>query len=166
MTNLRRVEFEVLGIPQPKGSMKSFVLKRPGQKPRAIVTNANRNTKAWELLVRFEAQQAWRERDLFLGPVAIGITFTFPRPVGLAKRVRHHVTRPDTDKLARSVLDALTGIAYLDDKQVVDLLARKRYATSATEGPRVRIIVEDAAEPGLFDSVLGALASDVMAKRL
>jgi Holliday junction resolvase RusA-like endonuclease len=32
---------------------------------------------------------------------------------------------PDLDKLVRAVLDALTGIAYLDDKQVVAINARR-----------------------------------------
>jgi Holliday junction resolvase RusA-like endonuclease len=39
-----------------------------------------------------------------------------------------HPTRPpDIDKVARALLDALTGIAYTDDAQVVDLIISKRY---------------------------------------
>jgi crossover junction endodeoxyribonuclease RusA len=34
----------------------------------------------------------------------------------------------DTDKLIRSVCDALTGIAYYDDSQVVDITAKKRFS--------------------------------------
>ena len=37
-------------------------------------------------------------------------------------------TKPDTDNIAKSILDSLNGIAYLDDKQVVDLRVRKQYA--------------------------------------
>ena len=35
----------------------------------------------------------------------------------------------DTDKLIRSVCDALTGIAWYDDSQVVDITAKKRFAS-------------------------------------
>ena len=33
----------------------------------------------------------------------------------------------DTDKLIRSVCDALTGIVWYDDSQVVDITAKKRF---------------------------------------
>ena len=36
-------------------------------------------------------------------------------------------TMPDIDKLARCALDALTGIVFRDDAQIVDLHATKRY---------------------------------------
>lgn len=36
-------------------------------------------------------------------------------------------TAGDIDKLSRSILDALTGIVYEDDSQVVILNARKEY---------------------------------------
>ena len=35
----------------------------------------------------------------------------------------------DTDKLIRSVCDALTGICWYDDSQVVDIVAKKRFAS-------------------------------------
>lgn len=42
-------------------------------------------------------------------------------------------SKPDIDNVAKSVLDALTGIAYVDDKQVYDLCCNKNYdVTSET----------------------------------
>lgn len=35
--------------------------------------------------------------------------------------------KPDADNIAKSVLDALNGVAYADDKQVVDLGIKKYY---------------------------------------
>ena len=35
----------------------------------------------------------------------------------------------DTDKLLRSVCDALTGVCWWDDSQVVDITAKKRFHT-------------------------------------
>lgn len=39
--------------------------------------------------------------------------------------------KPDTDNIAKSILDSLNGIAYLDDKQVTDLRIRKQYSEVA-----------------------------------
>ncbi|MTP71304.1 RusA family crossover junction endodeoxyribonuclease, partial [Turicibacter sanguinis] len=33
----------------------------------------------------------------------------------------------DNDNIAKSVLDALNGLAYVDDKQIVELKVRKYY---------------------------------------
>lgn len=35
--------------------------------------------------------------------------------------------KPDLDKLCRTVLDALTGVAYKDDSQVIGIIANERY---------------------------------------
>ena len=44
------------------------------------------------------------------------------------------VVKPDVDNVAKSILDALNGIVYLDDKQIIELDIKKIYAeTSWTE---------------------------------
>ena len=35
--------------------------------------------------------------------------------------------KPDADNIAKSVLDALNGLAYADDKQIVTLVVDKYY---------------------------------------
>ena len=47
--------------------------------------------------------------------------------------------KPDTDNIAKSILDSLNGIAYKDDKQVVDLRVRKQYA----EVPSVSVWISE-----------------------
>ncbi|MCR4339570.1 MAG: RusA family crossover junction endodeoxyribonuclease [Gemmatimonadaceae bacterium] len=47
-------------------------------------------------------------------------------------------TKPDADKLTRALLDALTGVAYVDDSQVVHLGIRKEWALT---GPGTRVEV-------------------------
>lgn len=47
--------------------------------------------------------------------------------------------KPDTDNIAKSILDSLNKIAYLDDKQVVDLKVKKMYA----EKPCVYVAIEE-----------------------
>ena len=39
--------------------------------------------------------------------------------------------KPDCDNLAKSILDSLNGLAYQDDKQVVELSIKKYYAENA-----------------------------------
>ena len=39
--------------------------------------------------------------------------------------------KPDCDNLAKSILDSLDGLAYQDDKQVVELSIKKYYAENA-----------------------------------
>lgn len=43
--------------------------------------------------------------------------------------------KPDTDNVAKIVLDALNGIAYHDDAQIVQLTVLKRYSTE----PKVKV---------------------------
>ena len=44
------------------------------------------------------------------------------------KKVLYPATKPDLDKLVRSVGDALKGLAYEEDSRIVDIDARKRFA--------------------------------------
>lgn len=65
----------------------------------------------------------------------VSIGFFLPRP----KRTKLDSPRPDLDKLVRSCLDAMTGVIYADDSQVVRVTASKRWADA--EGPGARVIV-------------------------
>ena len=47
--------------------------------------------------------------------------------------------KPDTDNVAKSIQDALNGIAFKDDKQVVELLVKKCYSTE----PRAVVTIEE-----------------------
>lgn len=47
--------------------------------------------------------------------------------------------KPDADNIAKSILDALNGIAFKDDKQVVELLVKKHYSTE----PKAVVTIEE-----------------------
>lgn len=49
------------------------------------------------------------------------------------------IKRPDCDNIAKSVLDALNGLAYKDDSQIVKLTVIKEYA----EKPSVFVRIEE-----------------------
>ncbi len=52
--------------------------------------------------------------------------------------------KPDSDNIAKIILDSLNNIAYDDDKQVVDLEVQKWYS----DEPRVLVRLEKSAENG------------------
>lgn len=65
------------------------------------------------------------------GPVRVLCEFVFARPAShtrAERAVTSKITKPDGDKLVRATLDALTGLAYVDDAQVSDGRWVKRYA--------------------------------------
>ena len=54
-------------------------------------------------------------------------------------RIFRPTTKPDADNYAKGVLDALKGVAWEDDGQVVDLIARKYYSAN----PRIEITIKE-----------------------
>ncbi len=60
-------------------------------------------------------------------PVELHLEYTFLRPDGAPKRRKLPSVKPDLDKLVRATLDALTGVIYQDDGQVVNIIASKVY---------------------------------------
>lgn len=132
-----QIEFTVLGVPIPKGSTKAFM--RPGMR-FPVVTNDNAKTKPWATTVTTMAQQHAPPGGPWHGPVALMVWFTLPRPKSLPKKTVHHVKKPDLDKLVRNIKDALKGVIYRDDAQVVHVEARKSYENPMVPpGVRVRL---------------------------
>ena len=63
------------------------------------------------------------------GAIGIEIVFRVRRPKTVKRD--YPTVAPDLDKYIRGVLDALTGIAYQDDSQVIDIKAKKVYSDIA-----------------------------------
>jgi Holliday junction resolvase RusA-like endonuclease len=59
------------------------------------------------------------------GAVKVEIDFIFNRPKSVTREFP--TVAPDLDKLTRAVLDGLTGVAYVDDAQVILIQAVKTY---------------------------------------
>jgi len=89
--------------------------------------------EAWESRIATAAQEARGPLPLLEGPVAVEVSIRSVCPKGeMRKREprpeRWKTTTPDVDKIARCVLDALTGVLYRDDAQVAELRIEKRVA--------------------------------------
>lgn len=121
----KRVLFKVPGIALPQGSMRPGVTKTG----KPFMHSDNPNLQEWRIRVAWVAQM--QRRGVFFErreAVTVGLGFFFVRPKSLPKGVAHHVTRPDIDKLERAVFDALTGVLWHDDSQVVAVTKRKGFA--------------------------------------
>jgi Holliday junction resolvase RusA-like endonuclease len=128
-----KIEFTVFAEAVPQGSKRAFVRGN-----RAYVVNVkDKQLKDWRQQVAQEALSVLPEGfELMLGPAYLEVLFIRPRPAShfgtgrnagtvKASAPSFPTTRPDTLKLARSVEDALTGIVWRDDSQVVEHRMRK-----------------------------------------
>jgi Holliday junction resolvase RusA-like endonuclease len=130
------MQFFASGIPAPQGSKTKWG------------TEASKNLKPWRDTVIIAARNA-ENQQVYFGPVAIDLTFFFPRPkshygTGMnatllkARAPEWKASAPDLDKLCRAVLDGLVHSGILrDDALVVTLNAGKLY--DVTPGCRVTI---------------------------
>lgn len=76
-------------------------------------------------------------------PVAVSINAYCPLPKSRPKRVESedYTVKPDADNVAKLVLDALNGVAWEDDTQVVSLTVRKLPRTRLIDGERMDVRV-------------------------
>lgn len=131
----RELSFVVHGTPIPQGSMKGFAFRRKTGKLGVAMTSDNPKTRPWKDSVKAAAIEAWDDRPTD-DAVSLTIEFAFMPPA--SNRHPHKTTKPDIDKLARAVMDALTGVVYRDDSQVVAVSARKVF-TFGSPGVTVRV---------------------------
>lgn len=118
------IAFDVLGKPVTQGSTRAFVVGS-----RAVVTYDKRKPLMdWRGAIASAAQSCGGEKAERGTPVWVRASFRLERPKSAPKRVIRPTTKPDIDKLGRSLLDALTGILWADDSQVVSLQIIKRFA--------------------------------------
>lgn len=126
---MTEITVRMAGIPQ--GSHKAFIVKTKSGMNRAVVTNSNKASLYEErIAIAEEYTHAEGERYDSKTPIALTIEFGYIKPKSKPKKVKHMTVKPDIDKLTRAVLDALTGVAYEDDSQVVSLDVRKIYSES------------------------------------
>jgi len=130
------LDFFVHGTPIPKGSKRALQHKTT---KKVVMIEDSKRSRPWQQMV---AGSAVAHCDkMLLGPVVASLIFWMPAPKTIPKeREGTPCVKPDIDKLARVVLDALSGIAWKDDAQVISLLCYKHYATEENP-PGVKIQV-------------------------
>ena len=137
------IQFTVYGTPVGKGRPKfsTFNGHATAYTPAKTVN--------YENLVKLSVQQQQRglkpfDKDV---PLQADIIAYFPIPKSTSMKRRkmmlegkiRHTKKCDADNLAKSILDALNGIAFYDDSQVCELAVSKYYS----DEPRVDIIIRE-----------------------
>ena len=122
--------FLIPGKPQGK--------ERPRSNSQTGTIYTPRNTKNYEQVVRIcyiNAYPSVRDR-LHEGPVVVEINAYYPIPSRWSKKQRLKAlagviqpeVKPDWDNVGKIVCDALNGLAWRDDAQIVGAQVWKRYA--------------------------------------
>lgn len=118
----------VAGKPAPQGSKRYLGVKGG----KGITVESSKNVAPWRADVRDAVQAEAEALVAFKSGEAVHVElmFVMPRPSSTPKRsTPPAVKRPDVDKLARAVLDALSSAGlWVDDSQVTCLVATKRLA--------------------------------------
>lgn len=135
------IDFIVDTRPIPQGSMGGICTTRDDGTPVTVLKADNPRTHPYRRLVGFAALQAraaagiyeiFAARDV---PVRVAMTFVFVKPKSAPASRTRPVVKPDYDKLARSTTDAMTGVLWVDDDQVVDADLHKIY------GPVEQVVI-------------------------
>ncbi len=137
-----KIEFIVPGNPVGKA--------RP-RHTKSGHTYTPEKTTTYENLVKLMYSQKYKgvvfDTDV---PLAISIEAYIPIPQSVSKKKADMMKqntllptkKPDCDNIAKIICDALNGVAYPDDKQIVSMLVSKRYS----DNPYVKISIWDVRE--------------------
>lgn len=139
--------FSIPGEPCAKGRPR---FSRQGQSVR---TYTPAKTANYENLVILEYQNAGGK--MLEGMIAMTVMAYYPIPKSASKKARSQMVsgavrptkKPDTDNVLKIVADALNGIAYKDDSQIVTSHIEKWYS----DEPRMDVIIEEVKHESLFD---------------
>lgn len=85
--------------------------------PLSLQTKNRQRLQEWKARVRLAAAKRWKRRKRttpLTGSVSIEICYYYDREP------------PDVDNIIKPIQDALAGLLFVNDKQVVDAAARKR----------------------------------------
>ena len=129
-----KFEARIYGLPVAQGRPRAA--KLPSGQIRVYDPQKSRD---WKRTVMAQALAVKPER-LLAGALEGELDFYLPRPQSAPKRIVYPAKRPDIDNLLKACFDALRGLAFSDDAQIVSLRVAKHYATeNAAPGVYVRL---------------------------
>lgn len=109
-----------------------------------------KQTVEYENWIRTCLLDKYKEIKPFEEPLKAKIIAYYEIPKSTSKKKKQQMlnceifptVKPDTDNIAKSILDSLNGIAYLDDKQIVKLEIEKYYS----QAPSTVVMIEEIKE--------------------
>lgn len=149
---MNRIVIDIPGHPVAKGRARSHVIRK---KSGGIATTKGgapiikhytpEKTRRWEEQARYFAAQEMRGNSPLTGPIELHLEIRLAIPAswpawkrGAALcQVIMPTSKPDSDNVEKAAKDAMNGVVWLDDSQVVTSSKRKGYS----QIPGVRLVV-------------------------
>jgi Holliday junction resolvase RusA-like endonuclease len=137
---MMQIHFQVEGDPKGKGRPR---FTRAGKFTRVYT---DKQTLDYEAVIKFFAAQAMGSTDLLETPVSVFLYIRHAVPQSYSKKrteaclsgLEQPCKKPDIDNIAKTYLDAMNGVIFKDDTQVIDLHVKKVY--SAVPGVDVMVM--------------------------
>jgi Holliday junction resolvase RusA-like endonuclease len=125
------VFFAVEGTPIGKGRPKF------ARRGNFVTAYTPTKTRTYESLIAEAARKAMQSSEPLKTPVAAYIYITVPVPQSYPKKRREACLiglerpckKPDCDNIIKAFFDAMNGIVYIDDSQIVSIHATKNYGS-------------------------------------
>lgn len=141
--DMQEIRFTVPGAPVGKGRPR--IIKIAGHSRM----KTPEKTASYENLVALSAQKAMAGAAPLEQAVEVELLLQVAPPTSWPnkKRIDAHAglirptTKPDIDNVLKAIADACNGIVWIDDKQITDVIVRKRYDAV----PGAQVIVRAAA---------------------
>jgi Holliday junction resolvase RusA-like endonuclease len=119
------------------------VAKARARSTRSGLHYTPKKTVDFESMVAWHAREAMAGKPLYEGALCVSLYYGIPIPKTLEPRIKRGelifpTKRPDMDNYEKSVLDAMNGVVYKDDSQIVATFHKKRYSRN----PRVVVSVD------------------------
>lgn len=133
---MNEVKITIPGRPVPKGR------PRIGYRGRSVILYTPPETENYEKGVARAAKESCLSPAT--GPVEMEIALYFNPQAKVYTRGgrRRTGTLPDLDNCVKSIVDGLNKVAYIDDRQVVRILAERKY----DQVERAEVVVRAAAQ--------------------
>jgi Holliday junction resolvase RusA-like endonuclease len=130
---MMQIHFQVEGDPKGKGRPR---FSRVGNFTKVYT---DKQTLTYEAMIATFAKQAMGGTELLKTPVSVFLYVRLPVPQSYSKKRRDACLsglekpckKPDIDNIAKTYLDAMNGVIFLDDTQVIDLHVKKLYSVVA-----------------------------------
>ena len=130
---MMQIHFQVEGDPKGKGRPR---FSRVGNFTKVYT---DKQTLSYEAMIATFAKQAMGGSEPIKTPVAVFLYVRLPIPQSYPKKRKEACLngsekpckKPDIDNIAKTYLDAMNGVIFVDDTQVIHLHVKKVYAEKA-----------------------------------
>lgn len=127
------IQFTIFGIPTPKGRPRFY------RRGSFVTTFTPEKTRVAEQDFKTQSLPFKPEKPLD-GPLKVILRFYKPRPKSKPKKELYWTSKPDLDNFIK-VLDALNGIFWIDDSQIIEIQATKGYDDNARTDVEIHQVI-------------------------